>query len=152
MSAEIPLGRLSSRRLASDLVLGTFLGVDLSETLSRLRARDAPCVLARQRLLALERELEDEFASSSHPDLRTADVARERMLWYVSAGMWNRRIFRVVLSAEHVEYVDLQLDNAGYPLRGLYHIEILREPVEYSLDLESPLLGFVWECYLDFAR
>lgn len=133
-------------------MLGTFLGVDLSETLSRLRARVAPCVLARQRLLALERELEDEFASSSHPDLRTADVARERMLWYVSAGMWNRQIFRVVLSAEHIEYVDLQLDKAGYPLRGLYHIQILREPFEYSLGLESPLLGFVWECYLDFAR
>jgi hypothetical protein len=109
-------------------------------------------VLARQRLLALERELEDEFASSSHPDLRTTDVARERMLWYVSAGMWNRQIFRVVLSAEHIEYVDLQLDKAGYPLRGLYHIQILREPFEYSLGLESPLLGFVWECYLDFAR
>lgn len=126
--------------------------MDLSETLSRLRARVAPCVLARQRFLALESESEHEFTSSSHPDLRTADVARGRTLRYVSAGMWNRRIFRVVLSAEHVEYVDLQLDNAGYPLRGLYHIEILREPFEYSLGLESPLLGFAWECYLDFSR
>lgn len=122
------------------------------DRLLRLRKCIAPCTLARQRLHSLERDLEDSVSALDTGESHAADVARERMLWYVSAGMWNRQIFRVVLSAEHVEYVDLQLDKAGYPLRGLYHIEILREPFEHSLGLESPLLGFVWECYLDFAR
>ena len=133
-------------------MLGTFFGVDSPGRLFRFRKHVAPCSLARLRLRAWEKDFEDSFGALSVSESRMADIVRERMLWYVSAGMWNQRLFRVVLSAENLEYVDLQLDKAGYPLRGLYHVEILCEPFEYSLGQESALFQFVWECYLDFAR
>jgi len=133
-------------------VPGTFFGVDSPGRLLRFRKHVAPCSFARLRLRAWENDLEDRFGALSVSESRLADIVRERMLWYVSAGMWNQRLFRVVLSAENLEYVDLQLDKAGYPLRGLYHVEIFCEPFEYSLGQESALFHFVWECYLDFAR
>ena len=132
-------------------MLGTFFGVDSPRRLLRFRKHVAPCSLARLRLRAWEKDLEDNFGALSVSESRMADIVRERMLWYVSAGMWNQRLFRVVLSAENLEYVDLQLDKAGYPLRGLYHVEI-PEPCEFSLGQESALFQVVWACYLDFAR
>ena len=128
------------------------MGVDSPGRRLRFRKHVAPCSLARLRLRAWESDLADRFGLLTASESQMADIVRERMLWYASAGMWNQRVFRVVLSAENLEYVDLQLDKAGYPLRGLYHIEILREPFEYSLGPESALFHFVWECYLDFAR